>query len=126
MAEHSFTIPGRLPGLNEMIRSARGNKYAAAKEKKRSDDWCAWYAKQARLPAIKKPVLVSFIWMEPDARRDVDNIAAGAKFILDALVHLGVLQNDSQKWVHGLSHVFGVTALKPHIVVTLEEVDDVA
>ena len=57
-----------------------------------------------------KPVAVraelEFFWCEPDKRRDPDNIAAGKKFILDALVLSGVLPKDSQRWVKKLSDEF--------------------
>jgi Holliday junction resolvase RusA-like endonuclease len=48
---------------------------------------------------------VRFEWHEKTKRRDADNIAFAKKFILDALVKMGVLPNDSRKYVKGFYDV---------------------
>ena len=47
-----------------------------------------------------------FWWFEPHRRRDPDNIQIGAKFILDTLVRMGVLENDGAKVIGDISHTF--------------------
>ena len=42
-----------------------------------------------------------FEWHERTKKRDADNIASAKKFILDALVKCGVLEDDSRKYVKG-------------------------
>lgn len=42
-----------------------------------------------------------FEWHERTKKRDADNIASAKKFILDALVKNGVLEDDSRKYVKG-------------------------
>lgn len=42
-----------------------------------------------------------FEWHERTQKRDADNIASAKKFILDALVKSGVLEDDSRKYVKG-------------------------
>lgn len=50
-------------------------------------------------------VIVRFEWHERTKRRDADNIASAKKYILDALVKCGVLENDSRKYVKGFYDV---------------------
>ena len=114
MIEQGFFIPGPLPGFNEMeaargrIRRGRGtarhNSYNDMKRK-----WegliCLEIARH-RVKPITTRAEFDFFWCEPDKRRDPDNIAAGKKFILDALVLAEVLPRDSQKWVKKVSDEF--------------------
>lgn len=119
-----MTIPGRLPGLNEVIRKARGNKFAAAKEKKDLTRLVSVNAQAQRMPHYTKPVELTFIWVEKDARRDIDNVAAaGTKFILDGLVEAGVLPDDGRKYVQKITHLFPVPdPANPRIEVHVVEV----
>lgn len=101
-----LTIKGRLPSLNEVIATARGNKFAAARQKKDLTRLVAMNAQVQRMPRCTWPVEITMTWIEKDARRDLDNIASGAKFILDGLVQAGVLPDDSRKYVRKLAHLF--------------------
>ena len=102
-----MTIKGRLPGLNELIDAARGNKFAAAKEKKELTAYVAAVAASQRVPCYHGPVEITFVWYEKDARRDIDNVAAaGAKVILDGLVRARVLPDDKRKYVSSINHLF--------------------
>ena len=93
----------RLPGFNEAIASSkvgRGkfNRYAREKEEIQS---CLYLMlMDAGIRAFRQ-CRIGFTWIEPDRKRDIDNIAAGKKYILDALVGLGVLKDDSWKYVKG-------------------------
>lgn len=49
--------------------------------------------------ASKYPVVIDITWYEKDARRDFDNITFAQKFILDSLVQIKVLKDDSRKFV---------------------------
>lgn len=97
-----FFIPVRLPGMNEILTLAkrgRGLHNAYAREKKYIEyELRTLFSK--RLPNFKR-CLIGFHWVEPDRRRDLDNISAGRKFILDALVKSGVIADDSWKCVRG-------------------------
>ena len=98
---YRFVIKGRLPGLNEFISSARGQPWwAAANKKKKAMKEVAGAIWQAKFPKFIVPVSLSIKFIEKDGRRDRDNVTSGGtKVILDALKHLGVIQNDSRKWV---------------------------
>ena len=72
--KQTFTIPGRLPGRNEVTRADRGNRYAANKLKRETQEAIAWAAKAARIKPVTRPVTVTCTWYERDRRRDVDNV----------------------------------------------------
>jgi len=74
--------------------------------------------------AIEKPVFVKFTWYEPNQKRDKDNIAAGKKFIFDALQYYGVLKNDNWKCVTGFSDSFFVDSENPRVEVVLHEINE--
>jgi len=81
-----------------------------------------WINAHKLLP-VTSPVKVHFDWYEPNMKRDPDNIRAGAKFILDALVEASILPKDSRKWVKGLSDAFpDPDAQNPRVEVQIEEI----
>ena len=98
-------IPGRLPGLNEIIASARSHKMKSAQEKKTYTERVAWFAK-AELKPIQGKCDILFIWVEKNRRRDPDNITAGQKFVLDGLVQAGIIPNDGWKQIRTILHSF--------------------
>jgi Holliday junction resolvase RusA-like endonuclease len=116
----TFTIPGRLPGLNEYTAANRTHPKAGARAKKEAEWQVAWGVKIARLEPIEGPVYLTFAWHEPDRRRDVDNVAFAKKFILDALVRLGILAGDGRKHVVGFTDEFHLDRIRPRVVVTIE------
>lgn len=78
-----------LDGLNEIVRQCRGNRVIAAKRKIENETWVARFASEAMQDSgwsardCLNTVILTFI--EPDTRRDDDNVFGAAKFILDAL-----------------------------------------
>ena len=117
-----FEIPGRLPGLNEIIDAAKQGKgkyqpYSIMKEEHTS--MITWIAKM--LPKYERVELI-ITWYEPDRRRDPDNIMAGQKFILDALVQAGVIPNDNQRYIAGITHRFEIDPVRPRVEVEIAEV----
>lgn len=115
-----FEIPGRLPGLNEIIDAAKRNPHEYARMKETCTAMVAWLAK--KLPRFEKVALV-ITWYEPDQRRDPDNIMAGQKFILDGLVAAGTIPNDSQKYVRGIVHGFKVDRKNPRVEVEIVDME---
>ena len=55
------------------------------------------------LHKVSGAVKVRFEWHESTKKRDADNIVFAKKFILDALVKMRVLPNDSRKYVKGFT-----------------------
>ena len=117
---YTAVIPGRLPGANDYIAANRTNRYGAAKIKKDVEEPIMWCV--ARMPKITKPVIIHLNWIEPNARRDLDNIAFGKKFIMDALQKAGVLPNDNRNYVRGFTDSFAIDKENPRIEMRIEEV----
>jgi len=102
---------------------------AGAQQKKRETDRCLRSIKldvALRLGAVvfTQPVRIEFAWFEKNARRDPDNIRAGSKFLLDALVKLAIIPDDSQKWVHEISDEFHVDKKYPRIEIRVTPTSD--
>jgi Holliday junction resolvase RusA-like endonuclease len=121
-----FVISGRLSGTNDIIRLAAYNRYLGGAQRKREKDQC-YAAIMAQNQSVRarftKPVRVSMAWIEPNGRRDLDNISGGQKVILDALVMARVLPNDTREWLKGISHTFPPPdKSNPRIEVTVEEI----
>tara|TARA_R110000824_G_scaffold8358_3_gene37798 strand:+ start:681 stop:1145 length:465 start_codon:yes stop_codon:yes gene_type:complete len=118
-----FTVKGRLPGQNEMIKAAkigrRGGAYSS--EKKKLTTSVALMALSAGLTPVEGRCFVRFLWHEPNKRRDYDNIRAGAKYILDGLVQAGIIQDDGWRCVTGLDDRFFKDKEDPRVVVQIIE-----
>ena len=118
MQQHVF-IPHRLAGLNELLGATNQHRQKGAKLKKQETELVALYAR--RLKPYDKPIVLSVVYHEPNAKRDPDNIAAAKKFILDGLVDAGVLPNDTQKWVRGFSDRWVVDKDHVGVSITIKE-----
>lgn len=117
-----LTIPGRLPGLNEYIEAERRSKYMAANMKRAAEQRIILAAKaQLRGVRFRAPVVMHYTWVEPNRRRDKDNIAFARKFVQDALVRCGVLQNDGWAEIDDFTDAFAVDRKRPRVEVRFEE-----
>lgn len=120
--EAGLIIQGRFPSLNDYIAAERKNRHIAAKMKRDETKRVADIAANSDMPTFEKPVHVYFTWVEPNRRRDVDNVAFAHKFILDGLVEAGVLKGDSRKYVTGFYDYFGKTDKdNPHVSVLITD-----
>ena len=123
MAE--FVIQGTLPGLNEYINAERRNRYTGAALKKRAQSIVAIYARSLDRWRPEKPVHMIYHWYEPNQRRDKDNISSfGRKVIQDALVQIGILNDDGWKDISGFEDRFYVDRKNPRSVVELIEEEE--
>ena len=114
-------IPMRMPSCNTYINECRKNRYAAAKLKATTEDQIGWYLKG--LPHLDKPVRITFHWIEPNRRRDLDGISFGKKFILDALVKCGVLSDDNRKCVTAFTDEFDY-GVEAKVILIIEEEEE--
>lgn len=116
----SAYIPHKFPSLNDYIRDCRANRYKGAATKRDAETATWLYIR--KMPEFKKPVRVSFIWHERTRKRDLDNIAFAKKFILDALVKSGKLENDDPRHVVGFTDDFVHDPAGDGVLITVEEV----
>jgi len=118
-------IPRLLPGLNEIIAAAKVRKgsysrYAELKSEVETE--ICLYIREQRLSLFECPVWLNFTWIEPNKRRDKDNVAAGGrKFILDSLVRDGVIRSDGWRYVVGWIDRFEIQKTKPGVFVEIKE-----
>ncbi len=122
--EYKLIMPGRLPGLNDYIAAERANRHKGAKMKADSGNIVAAAIRQClRGVRIEKPVFMEYLWIEPNRRRDKDNISSfGRKVIQDSLVDAGILKDDGWKHVVGFSDRFEVDKENPRIEVLIKEI----
>ena len=118
-----FVIPGPLPGLNEYIEAERSNLHAAAGMKQKTQHFIGAVARsQHRKARFTNPVIMHYIWIEKDRRRDWDNVVFARKFIQDAFVDAGILIDDGQKYVLGFTDRFAIDPKRPRVEIEIVEV----
>ena len=121
-----FVIYGKLPGLNEYTRTNRGNKYLANKMKQDIQKTiCKYIVFGVSMKDLEKvdryPIGLKIKWYEPNNRRDIDNITFGTKFILDSMVCMGIIEDDSRKYVDSIEHSVFTDKENPRIEVEINE-----
>lgn len=121
MSVQEFTIPGRLPGLNDYTAACRGRAVAGGRMKHEAQDSVKDAIRAAGLKPMKAPVDVRVTWYERDRKRDKDNVRFAVKFILDALVAEKVIGNDNWRWVRAIVDEYRVDKENPRIHVLIEE-----
>ena len=118
---YKCVIDMKIPSLNDYIRACRSNAYLASKFKKDLEEEIGIYVMQ--LPKFEKPIKIHFHWIEGTKRRDFDNVAAGKKFILDAMVKQGRLKDDNRRFVTAFTDTFSYgNATK--VILTIEELEE--
>ncbi|NJL77070.1 MAG: hypothetical protein HC892_20715 [Saprospiraceae bacterium] len=112
--EYKITLDGRLPSLNEYIKSLNSHRQNGAKMKRDVEECISWQlVNQIRGIELTPPLRMCFTWIEASNKRDLDNIAFAKKFILDAMVGIGFLKNDNRKNMRGFQDDFPEVIHKP-------------
>lgn len=120
-----FVIYGKLPGLNDYTKANRSNRFMANKMKQDIQKNICRYIVMALRVTLEKvdryPIGLKIKWYEPNNRRDIDNITFGTKFILDSMVCMGIIEDDSRKYVDSIEHVVYTDKDNPRIEVEINE-----
>lgn len=91
--------------------------------KRDAEEIVLWNAKTSLRGKIPTPTIMHYRWIEPNRKRDKDNISSfGRKVIQDALVKGRYLAGDGWNHIEGFTDEFEVDAKNPRIEVTFEEV----
>jgi hypothetical protein len=114
-----LTIPGELPGLNEILAAATTHRMAYATMK--SDYTGLVVLCTGKIKKIEGPAHYCITWYSRNAKRDPDNVAGGIKFIFDGLVAAGKIPNDTRKYIKGIEHRFEIDRKEPRVEVIIEE-----
>ena len=102
----AFVVDQSLPTMNEIIKVSKRHwgTYAAMK-KKYNDIIVSAIIDAGCIPDTPYPrVDLVCTWYENSKKRDPDNVMAGIKFILDAMVHAGVIVNDTRDNINSITH----------------------
>lgn len=88
-----LVISGTLPNLNDYIAAERQHRQKGAALKRQAEQVVILAArKQLQRFRYGNPVIMDYVWFEPNRRRDKDNISSfGRKVIQDGLVRAGIL-----------------------------------
>lgn len=102
-------IPAVLPGMNEVIAECGKSPHAYGRMKKKWGMVVGLCARGAGFPRIDGPRHFEFEFVEPNRKRDPDNIAGAAqKILFDALQEASLLPKDSWDYVTSIAHTFRV------------------
>jgi Holliday junction resolvase RusA-like endonuclease len=112
-------------GLNDYISAERTNRFKAAKIKADMETQVHAglkdAAKKGTLHSHKEPCELWICFVEPNRRRDLDNISFATKAIQDAMVKVGVFPDDSAKFIQLLHYTVAYDPEDPRIVITIRE-----
>ena len=121
--KYKFTINRRLPSLNDYINKCKHNTRIAAAFKRNWDNLiCYEVLSQLKGLQVNKQVYVHIHYIEENQKRDIDNIYSASKYILDALVKMKVLKNDSPRYVKDIFNSYEY-AKESKVIVELKEVE---
>ncbi len=101
IAAWAFTLAGELHSMNRHVVNFGAARHAYRRER---DAW-AWLARAARLKhriAIatgRRRLTLTRIYAGRQRELDRDNLAGGAKPLVDALVREGLLVDDTSRWL---------------------------
>ena len=127
--EYKVVIDGKFPSMNEFIDANRRSKGRWNKgntiKQNCQNEISYQLMKQLRKVKIDKPIKLFYTFFEPNKKRDLDNISGFFhKVFQDALVHCGIIHNDSWHYITGFSDDFKVDSKNPRIEVIIQEVGD--
>ena len=117
MTNNILTLPYALPTMNDIItaskRVRRGKKYYSAytplKHKYTSMIAEELVAQSCVPDEPYEQIRLNSTWVENAKKRDPDNVRAGVKFLLDAMVNVGIIPDDTRDHVIGFNDTFPVS-----------------
>lgn len=128
--------PANMDGTNDMIQYAKLGPGPFTSWKAKNESNVAAFAQVAMYQqgwkAPEGRVRITLTWVEVSTARDVDNIQGGVKYVLDALCKgsakhkrgVGVIKDDSQKYVRKVDHEVEVDKANPGVWIRIEEESD--
>ena len=121
----TLMIKGRLDNLNDYTKANRTDPRVGNRMKKMKEDYItSFILEQLRGIQFEGKVYLHFRWIEPNRQRDLDNVCFAKKFILDAMVKMGILKNDNRKYVGAFSDYFPKpTGEKAKVILKIQEME---
>src|SRR5699024_12305540 len=75
------------------------------------------------VPKIDHKADWSFTWYRKNRRNDPDNIQVGTKYIFDAFVKKGIIENDGWNEINSITHKFEVDKDNPRVEINIRSVE---
>lgn len=100
MSKLEVEVLGRMPTLNSWLSGTHWR--TKHNQKKEWQETIGWALKSAKFPEKLEPFWLE-VTMFTTRMRDHDNCVIGAKFFLDSLKDGGYIEDDSPKYVKGLT-----------------------
>ena len=123
MTTQHFILRTTLPTLNQYINAERSSKYYAASIKRKASQGL-WAELMAHKPVlVTAPVSIAYSWYRRDRKTDKDNIAAGMKFVQDALIKADVISNDGWSNIDDFTHHWHIDKTDPRLELTVTETE---
>ena len=122
-----FTIEGTMPSLNEYLAETGRRPQIGGKLKKEYKNMAIQYMRLTEFRYYKatKPIVIHYVFYEPNKKRDHDNVFAFAsKCIQDGLQEAEVISNDGWEQIVNFTHDFYLDRENPRIEVYIEEIED--
>ena len=122
-----FTIDGVFPSLNEYLAETGRKPQLGNSLKREYKHLVIQYLRlsEYRHYQATKPVIIHYVFYEPNMKRDHDNVFAFAsKCIQDGLQDMEVIANDGWKDILNFTHDFYLDRDNPRIEVYIEEIEE--
>ena len=116
-----IVINGQFPTLNEIIRVSKSHYMAYSTQKKTYTEQAMYHINS--LDKIEGKNDWTFVWYRENKRNDPDNIQVGTKYILDAFVKAGVIENDGWNEINSITHKFRVDKDNPRVEIFIGGVE---
>lgn len=114
-----ITIPGRLPGYNELTK---GHWRKCHQIKTDAMNIVTVCARAARIRPVEGMATVAIKCYEPTLKRDPSNVRAGAeKVILDALQNCGIIHNDNWRWLEDVPTIVELDRQHPRVEIEVTD-----
>ena len=117
-----FTIPGVMPSLNEYLAACNRNPHVGAKMKRENTNIaCLCIRSGLKRWNAKNKIILHYHIYEPNMKRDHDNVlSTTCKFVQDALIKTGVIENDGWKNIENFTHDWFIDKVNPRTEVWIE------
>lgn len=116
----SAFIPNLFPSLNDVLRVRSQDRRYGWNNMKKACESVVNSAMGTCKMLPKIPYHVEFKWVEWNSRRDPDNVASGGcKPVLDALIKIGIIEDDGWDYFGRITHSFAIAETKEDIGVLI-------
>ena len=122
-----FTIEGTMPSLNEYLAETGRRPQIGGKLKREYINMAIQYMRltEFRYYQAFKPIIIHYVFYEPNKKRDHDNVFAFAsKCIQDALQDCDIIPNAGWEQILNFTHDFYLDRDNPRIEVYIEEIEE--